>query len=134
MEQSGQEFDGFRPLSVAGFLVHRFTNRARSPGKNAPFPFEKVRSPGLYREPLHPLQHPLVDSIVPSKLATAVVTYSIITWTGMFIFGRESWLLYGDPFSVLFRLLSRCSIVELRVASSEHCPECPELCPNQDED
>ncbi|MCL0101842.1 hypothetical protein M1O29_02010 [Dehalococcoidia bacterium] len=74
------------------------------------------------------------DSIVPSNLATAVVAYSIITWTGMFIFGRESWLLYGDPFSVLFRLLSRCSIVEPSVASSTHCRDCPELCQNQDED
>ena len=74
------------------------------------------------------------NSIIPSHLATAVVAYSIITWTGMFIFGRESWLLYGDPFSVLFRLLSRCSIVEPSVSSSAHCRDCPELCQDPDED
>jgi hypothetical protein len=74
------------------------------------------------------------DAIVPSHLATVVVIYSIITWTGMFLFGREIWLYYGDPFSVLFRLLSRCSIVEPCVSSSAYCQDCPELCQNSDEE
>jgi hypothetical protein len=74
------------------------------------------------------------NSILPSHLATTVVIYSIITWTGMFIFGREIWLYYGDPFAVLFRLLSRCSIVEPCALSLAHCQDCLELCQNPGEE
>jgi hypothetical protein len=52
------------------------------------------------------------DSIVPFHLGVIIVVYSAITWGGMFIFGRETWLRYGDPFSVFFSLIARCSIVQ----------------------
>ena len=74
------------------------------------------------------------DSILPSHLATTVVIYSIITWTGMFIFGCEIWLYYGDPFSVLFRLLSRCSFVEPCTLSLTHCRNCLESCHTPDKE
>ena len=52
------------------------------------------------------------DSIVPLHLGLIIVVYSAITWGGMFIFGRKTWLRYGDPFSVFFSLIARCSIVQ----------------------
>src|SRR5262249_23923488 len=39
---------------------------------------------------------------IPAELAMITVTYSLITWTGMLVFGRPVWLAHGDPFSVAF--------------------------------
>ena len=50
----------------------------------------------------------------PARLATAVLVYSVITWTGMAIYGVEPWTRRGEAFSVYFNLLSRISIFEKR--------------------
>ena len=52
----------------------------------------------------------------PYSLAWVIVTYSLITWIGMFLFGKYVWLKRGDPFSVLFALFARFSPTEVRVA------------------
>lgn len=54
------------------------------------------------------------DAAVPATLATLVLFYSVVTLVGMFYFGRDVWLRYGDPFSVFFRFLSRFSLTEWR--------------------
>jgi len=51
----------------------------------------------------------------PGYLANLVLLYSIITFAGMLYFSKNTWLKYGDPFSVFFRYLSRFSITESRV-------------------
>lgn len=43
----------------------------------------------------------------PSVLATMIVVYSGITWTGMFVFGRSAWLAGGEAFSLAFGVLGR---------------------------
>jgi len=58
------------------------------------------------------------DSDVPTRLASAVLTYSLITWLGMFLFGKQAWLRHGEAFSVLFSLLARFAPTEYRVV----CP------------
>src|SRR6185437_2507220 len=35
---------------------------------------------------------------IPSQLAWLVVAFSVLTWTGMFIFGHRTWLTHADPF------------------------------------
>ena len=60
----------------------------------------------------------------PSSLAVLVVVYSIITLTGMFIFGKRPWLRHGEPFSVVFGFFSRFSITEVRVSEAQACREC----------
>jgi hypothetical protein len=45
----------------------------------------------------------------PRVLALAIAIYSVVTWTGAFVFGAEAWFRYGDGFSVYFGLLSRIS-------------------------
>jgi hypothetical protein len=50
----------------------------------------------------------------PSRLATLMVGYSIITWVGMMLFGREPWLAYADPFAVAFRTFAQFAPIEVR--------------------
>jgi len=55
------------------------------------------------------------DSDVPARLASAVLTYSLITWLGMFLFGKRTWLRHGEVFSILFAFLARFAPTEYRV-------------------
>jgi len=43
----------------------------------------------------------------PRQLAYLIVIYSIITWWGMAIYGRELWLARGEAFTVVFSLFAR---------------------------
>ena len=51
-------------------------------------------------------------SDTPASLARMVVTYSLITWTGMFFFGCRTWLRHGEVFTILFGLLARFAPTE----------------------
>ena len=44
---------------------------------------------------------------VPRNIAVAIVLYSVITWAGFVVFGRDTWLRNGEVFSVLFELFGR---------------------------
>jgi len=63
-------------------------------------------------------------SDVPASLAHAVITYSFITWIGMFVFGKHVWLRHGEAFSVAFSLLARFAPTEVRVTNRELCASC----------
>ncbi len=58
-------------------------------------------------------------SDVPASVATAILIYSAITWVGMFLFGRETWLRRGETFSLVFGLLARFAPTEFRVANAK---------------
>lgn len=49
------------------------------------------------------------DKDVPARLACAVLGYALITWAGMFLYGRETWLAHGEAFSLAFGVLARFS-------------------------
>ncbi|MGH7830855.1 MAG: hypothetical protein ACREP8_11825 [Candidatus Binatia bacterium] len=51
---------------------------------------------------------------VPASLASAIVAYSGIVWSGMLVFGRERWLRSGELFSVFFATLARFAPTEFR--------------------
>jgi hypothetical protein len=70
----------------------------------------------------------LAESADPQTLARMVITYSIISLGGMFIFGKHQWLRHGEVFSVVFGILSRFSITEVRVTDPEVCRECGDQC------
>jgi hypothetical protein len=57
------------------------------------------------------------ESDTPASLAEAALSYSIITWLGMFAFGRQTWLRNGEAFSVVFGYLARFSITEVGVGN-----------------
>lgn len=65
---------------------------------------------------------------VPAQLALMVSIYSLITWTGMFLFGRGMWLRHGDPFAAAFGLLARFSPTEIRVTDPAACRRCEAGC------
>ena len=69
------------------------------------------------------------DNNVPSYLAAAVLGYAVLTWTGMFLFGREPWLANGDAFSVAFGILGRFAplseALELRPPGAGLLPQAP---------
>jgi hypothetical protein len=44
---------------------------------------------------------------VPQQLATALTVYSLLTWTGMILCGRETWLRRGEIFELVFGILAR---------------------------
>jgi hypothetical protein len=43
----------------------------------------------------------------PSTLATLIVVYSLITWTGMAVYGRETWEENGETFAIIFGIFAR---------------------------
>ena len=54
-------------------------------------------------------------SDVPSNIAIALSIYSMFTWLGMFLYGREAWLAKGEVFTVLYSVFARFAITEVRV-------------------
>lgn len=56
---------------------------------------------------------------VPAYIATMALAYSLLTWTGMFLFGREPWLKHGEVFSVIFGVLARFAPTEFRTDRTE---------------
>jgi hypothetical protein len=51
-------------------------------------------------------------SDTPAELSQMLITYSVITWTGMLLFGSRNWLRHGEVFTVLFGLLARFAPTE----------------------
>lgn len=43
----------------------------------------------------------------PAILAWWIIAYSIITWLGMILYGRDLWLRHGEVFTVIFGLFAR---------------------------
>ncbi len=43
----------------------------------------------------------------PRTLATLIVAYSVVTWNGMVLFGRDAWLRNGEAFTIVYGLLAR---------------------------
>lgn len=64
------------------------------------------------------------SSATPFNLALLILAYSVITWTGMLMFGKDTWLRTGEIFSIIFGIFSRFAPTELGAKNSSHdCPE-----------
>jgi len=64
------------------------------------------------------------QSDTPASLAKAALTYSVITWLGMFTFGRYRWLRNGEAFTVVFGFLARFAPSEIRITDTAACAAC----------
>jgi hypothetical protein len=73
-------------------------------------------------------------SSVPVYVAFFVVAYSWLTWWGMLIFGKDTWLRYGEMFSVFYALLGRFAPTEVRVTPAKLCEGCSGTCSSSVED
>ena len=51
---------------------------------------------------------------VPRFIAWLAIAYSILTFAGMFVFGRERWLRHGEVFSLVFGTFARFAPIEMR--------------------
>ena len=69
---------------------------------------------------------------VPTQIAIMVVVYSVITLGGMLVFGRHQWLRKGEAFTVVFGLLTRFSVTEVRVKDEGSCQVCSADCRDLD--
>ena len=69
---------------------------------------------------------------IPAQLGYLIVGYSITTWTAMAVFGRGTWLRYGDPFATAFGVLARFAPTEIRVLDREVCRRCEVSCAGRD--
>lgn len=63
-------------------------------------------------------------SDTPLNVALFALLYSVLTWFGMVLFGKETWLRNGEAFAVFFGVLARFAPTEVRVTSSETCRAC----------
>lgn len=54
------------------------------------------------------------DASDPRAVGTAIVIYSVITWTGMLLFGRRTWLENGEAFHVYYGLFARMAPFAMR--------------------
>jgi hypothetical protein len=69
---------------------------------------------------------------VSAHIAWLLVGYSILTWTGMAVFGSEAWLRHGELFSVIFSLFARFAPTEVRVLEPAICAQCGARCSSPD--
>jgi hypothetical protein len=60
-----------------------------------------------------------VEPANPRALALAIFLYSWITWVGMGVFGRETWLRNGEAFNVYFDLLGRIAVFGRRQSDGQ---------------
>jgi hypothetical protein len=67
-------------------------------------------------------------SAIPADIALLTLLYSIPTWGGMVVFGKEAWLRNGEVFSVFFDLLGKFAPTEARVTDPEICRDCSNAC------
>src|SRR5262249_34205237 len=49
---------------------------------------------------------------VPKHIACSAAAYSVLTWAGMALFGRETWMRHGELFSVVFGTFARFAPTE----------------------
>jgi len=71
---------------------------------------------------------------VPAQLALMTMAYSVMTWIGMAVFGRVTWLRHGDPFAIAFGLLARFAPTEIRVTNRDLCRRCEYRCASRGAD
>jgi hypothetical protein len=73
------------------------------------------------------VENVFVGSATPVYLAVLALNYSVLTWGGMVVYGKETWLRGGEVFSVFFGLLGRFAPTEVRVKGAA-CRECSSVC------
>jgi hypothetical protein len=63
-------------------------------------------------------------SSLPLSISLLVLAYSVLTWSGMAVFGKDIWLRGGEAFSVYFGILGRFAPTEVRVKTTQPCRDC----------
>jgi hypothetical protein len=61
---------------------------------------------------------------LPLSISLLVLAYSVLSWSGMALFGKDTWLRGGEAFSVYFGILGRFAPTEVRVKTTQPCRGC----------
>jgi hypothetical protein len=61
---------------------------------------------------------------LPLSISLLVLAYSVLSWSGMALFGKDTWLRGGEAFSVYFGILGRFAPSEVRVKTTQPCRGC----------
>jgi len=69
---------------------------------------------------------------VPAHIAWLLVGYSVLTWTGMAVYGSHAWLRHSELFTVIFSLFARFAPTEVRVREPALCERCDAHCRSGD--
>ena len=67
-------------------------------------------------------------SAIPLYIALLTLNYSVLTWGGMAVYGKEAWLQRGEAFSVFFGILANFAPTEVRVTNTKLCKDCSSTC------
>jgi hypothetical protein len=59
------------------------------------------------------------------KLGILIIAYSLLTWSGMIVFGRHTWLAHGEAFSIVFSTFARFAPLAFRVGGRSSGVRCP---------
>jgi hypothetical protein len=74
------------------------------------------------------VENVFAGSATPLNIALFALLYSLLTWTGMVVFGKEVWLRRGEAFSVFYDIIARFAPTEVRVIDPETCRNCGADC------
>jgi hypothetical protein len=102
-----------RTLFAWGEAIHAKLFRSRSPARHRTYPEWLGVWPGVALFLCFAWAE-LVwrDNDLPAYLAWAVVGYSLVTWIGMLLYGRDAWLANGEAFSIALGVLARFAPLE----------------------
>ena len=59
------------------------------------------------------------DSIIPARISQMILVYSVLTWLGMILFGKNTWIKHGEAFSLAFGFLAKFAPTEVRLIGHE---------------
>ena len=80
------------------------------------------------------IENVYVHAGAPTHIGIMVVFYTVVTLGGMFLFGKHTWLQYGEAFAVLYRFLSKFAVTEVRATDPQACAQCELTCEESGEE
>lgn len=120
-------------FDVAAWVYQRITHRPLS--LRVPYPARLDVWPAFFLllafswiELVYP------GAAAPARIAWLALSYSLLTWAGMFVFGGETWLQHGEVFTLVFGTFARFAPTEVRVRDPSVCERCELHCRNPDSD
>ena len=52
------------------------------------------------------------QAVVPLRISQYIAAYSLVTWVGMFVYGKDTWLRHGEMFSLAFGFLAKFGAIQ----------------------
>ena len=59
------------------------------------------------------------ESVIPVRISQMIIVYSVFTWLGMILFGKDAWIKHGEAFSLAFGLFAKFAPTEVRLIGYE---------------